>query len=231
MKWVIIILIVLAVLLAAALICTAMKRKKNEVARQRAGELRSEAATSAVAKQEQEARAREAEAEAERARAQADKLDARAQSERTSYDQTRAVQEDRLREADRLDPDVDHRDPNYTPGAGATPGEHTPGEHTRRATPASTRPAAPSVSTRPAARPVSTPTRSAHRAARSARADAAPAALRRRGQPGSSRPGDLGPRRRGIRGAGGAGPVDLGARASASRPDLSRSGAACAFRD
>jgi len=130
MKWVIIILIVLAVLLAAALIYTAMKRKKNEVARQRAGELRSEAATSAVAKQEQEARAREAEAEAERARAQADKLDARAQSERTSYDQTRATQEDRLREADRLDPDVDHRDPNYTPGAGATPGEHTPGEHT-----------------------------------------------------------------------------------------------------
>ena len=140
MKWVIIILIVLAVLLAAALIWTAMKRKKNEVARQRAGELRSEAATSATAKQEQEARAREAEAEAERARAQADKLDARAQEERTSYDQTRAVQEDRLREADRLDPDVNHRDPNYQPGAGATPGEHTrpvstpdqhaPGQHT-----------------------------------------------------------------------------------------------------
>jgi hypothetical protein len=107
-----------------------MKRKKNEVARQRAGELRSEAATSAVAKQEQEARAREAAAEAERARAQADKLDARAQAERTSYDQTRAVQEDRLREADRLDPDVDHRDPDYQPGAGSVPGEHTDGQHT-----------------------------------------------------------------------------------------------------
>ena len=130
MKWVIIILIVLAVLLAVALIYTAMKRKKNEVARQRAGELRSEAATSAVAKQEQEARAREAAAEAERARAQADKLDARAQAERTSYDQTRATQEDRLREADRLDPDVDHRDPNYQPGAGTVPGQHTEGQHT-----------------------------------------------------------------------------------------------------
>ena len=130
MKWVIIILIVLAVLLAAALIYTAMKRKKNEVARQRAGELRSEAATSAVAKQEQEARAREAAAEAERARAQADKLDARAQAERTSYDQTRAVQEDRLREADRLDPDVDHRDPNYQPGAGSVAGQHAEGQHT-----------------------------------------------------------------------------------------------------
>jgi TolA-binding protein len=127
MKWVIIILIVLAVLLAAALIWTAMKRKKQQVARERAGELRSEAATSATAKQEQEARAREAEAEAERVRAQADKLDARAQEERTSYDQTRATQEDRLREADRLDPDVNHRDPDYRPGAPSAPGEHTPG--------------------------------------------------------------------------------------------------------
>ena len=130
MKWVIIILIVLAALLVAALIYTAMKRKKNEVARQRAGELRSEAATSAVAKQEQEARAREAAAEAERARAQADKLDARAQAERTSYDQTRATQEDRLREADRLDPDVDHRAPDYQPGAGSVPGQHAEGQHT-----------------------------------------------------------------------------------------------------
>jgi hypothetical protein len=129
MEWVIIILIVLAVLLAAALIFTAMKRKKAQVARQRAGELRSEAAASATAKQEQEARAREAEAEAERVRAQADKLDARAQEERTSYDQTRATQEDRLREADRLDPDVNHRDPDYQPGAGNVPGQQTPGQH------------------------------------------------------------------------------------------------------
>ena len=106
-----------------------MKRKKHQVARERAGELRSEAANSATAKQEQEARAREAEAEAERVRAQADKLDARAQEERTSYDQTRATQEDRLREADRLDPDVNHRDPDYQPGAGSTPGQ-TPGQHT-----------------------------------------------------------------------------------------------------
>jgi hypothetical protein len=130
MKWVIIILIVLAVLLAAALIWTAMKRRKTEVARVRAGELRSEAAASATDKQVQEARAREAEAEAERVRAQADKLDARAQEERTSYDQTRATQEDRLREADRVDPDVNHRSPDYQPGAGTAPGQHAaPGEH------------------------------------------------------------------------------------------------------
>ena len=40
-------------------------------------------------------------------RAQADKLEAHAEAERTSYDMTRAQQEDHLREADRIDPDVD----------------------------------------------------------------------------------------------------------------------------
>jgi TolA-binding protein len=121
MDWLIIVLVVLAVVLAAALIWTAMKRKKDKVGRQRASELRSDAAATAATKQEQEARAREAEAEAERVRAQADKLDARAQEQRTSYDQTRAQQEDALREADRVDPDVDHRAPDYRPGTDDMP--------------------------------------------------------------------------------------------------------------
>ncbi len=115
------ILIILAVLLAVALIWTSMKRKKDQVGRERASELRSEAATTAAAKQEQEARAREAEAEAERVRAQADKLEVRAQEERTSYDMTQARQEDSLREADRLDPDVDHRSTHYTPDLNGSP--------------------------------------------------------------------------------------------------------------
>ena len=98
-----------------------MKRKKDQVGRERASELRSEAATTAAAKQEQEARAREAEAEAERVRAQADKLEVRAQEERTSYDMTQARQEDSLREADRVDPDVDHRSTHYTPDLNGSP--------------------------------------------------------------------------------------------------------------
>jgi Flp pilus assembly protein TadB len=115
MKWIIIILVVLAVLLAAALIWTATRRKKDQVARQRASELRSDAASAAAEKQEREARARAAQAEADRVRAEADKLEVRAHEERTSYDMTQAKQEDALREADRLDPDVDHRDPEYAP--------------------------------------------------------------------------------------------------------------------
>ncbi len=126
MKWIIIILIVLAVLLAAALVWSAMKRKKDQVGRERASELRSEAATSAAAKQEQEARAREAEAEAERVRAQADKLEAQAQEQRTSYDMTQARQENAVREADRVDPDVDHRSKEYAPDLDGTPGHRAP---------------------------------------------------------------------------------------------------------
>jgi len=128
MKWIIIILVVLAVLLAAALIWTAMKRKKDQVARQRASELRSDAASTAAEKQEREARARAAQAEADRVRAEADKLEVRAQQERTSYDMTQAKQEDHLREADRLDPDVDHRDPDYTPGLHRGP-DHVGSDH------------------------------------------------------------------------------------------------------
>ena len=133
MKWVIIVVIVLAVLLLAGLIAASTKRKKQEVARERAGELRHEATVSDTTRREQEAQARATAAEAERARAEADQLEARAQQDRTAYDQTLAHQEDRIREADRLDPDVDHRDPGYSPGladAGSHHETRTEGTHT-----------------------------------------------------------------------------------------------------
>lgn len=128
MKWIIIIVVVLAVVLAAALVWSAMKRKKDQAGRERASELRSEAADTGAAKHEQEARAREAEAEADRARAQADKLDAQAQDQRTSYDMTRASQEDAVREADRVDPDIDHRATEYSPDLNGSP-SHRSQEH------------------------------------------------------------------------------------------------------
>ena len=133
MKWIIIILIVLAVIVAVALVSAALKRKKDQVARERAGELRSDAAATAATTRMQEARAREAQAEADRARAQADKLEAQAEAERTSYDMTRAQQEDHLREADRLDPDVDHRAPEYQPDLNGSPRvTEAEAEHPRR---------------------------------------------------------------------------------------------------
>jgi len=144
MKWIVIVLIVLAVIAAVVLISAALKRKKDQVARERASELRSDAAATAATTQIQEARAREAQAEADRARAQADKLAAHAEAERTSYDMTRAQQEDHLREADRLDPDVDHRSPEYQPDLNGSPvhqdHEARPAGGTREVTDPETRP-------------------------------------------------------------------------------------------
>jgi FtsZ-interacting cell division protein ZipA len=114
MTWIIVVLIVLAVLLLAGLAWTAVQRKREQVGRARADELRSEAAQVAVDHPVQEARAREAAAEAEKARARADALESRAQQERVGYDQSRAEHEDRLREADEVDPDVTRGGPPTT---------------------------------------------------------------------------------------------------------------------
>jgi len=124
MSWIIVVLIVVAVLLLAGLAWTAMQRKRDQVARQRADELRSEAAATAAEHPVQEARAREVEAEAERARARADQLQAQAQEERTAFAQSQAQHEDRLREADRVDPDVPTDSERYGDLDGRTDGQH-----------------------------------------------------------------------------------------------------------
>ena len=140
MSWIIIVLIVVAVLLLAGLVWTAMRRKRDQLGRQRADELRSEAAATAAEHPVQEARAREAEAEAERARARADQLQARAQEERTAFDQSQAHHEDRLREADRVDPDVTPDSERYADLDGRTQGEHVAGERVTEPRPGTTPP-------------------------------------------------------------------------------------------
>jgi FtsZ-interacting cell division protein ZipA len=127
MSWIVIVLIVIAVLLVIALVVTATQRKRDQLGRQRADELRSKAAATAAEHPEQEARAREAEAQAEQARARADQLAARADEHRTAYDQSQAQQEDHLREANRVDPDVDHESLGNTPEADVAGPDHGPG--------------------------------------------------------------------------------------------------------
>ncbi len=138
MKVIIGILVVVAVLLLIGLIWTSMKRKRDQVARERAGELRSHAAGTVLDQHEQEARARQTHAEAQRAKAEADQLEVQAAKEQTAYDQTRAQREDAVREADRLDPDVNHRSDDYQPDLnGGTP--------TQRVAPQQTPPPDPQV--------------------------------------------------------------------------------------
>lgn len=127
MKWLIIILVILALIALGALIWWMGRRKQEEARRDRADELRSEAASVGAERPMDEAKAREAQAEAQRARAEADQLEAQAAERQRSYDMTRAQEEDRLREADRLDPDVDHTGDDYEPGV-AQQGADEPAE-------------------------------------------------------------------------------------------------------
>jgi flagellar biosynthesis/type III secretory pathway M-ring protein FliF/YscJ len=56
-----------------------------------------------------------------RAREEAEIAEARAMEARQGLAQTEAQQEDTLREADRLDPSVDHRGESYQPGDATPP--------------------------------------------------------------------------------------------------------------
>ena len=96
------------------------RNRKRDRQREQAAGLRQEATAHVADHAKSEAAAREKAADAERARAEAERLEAEAAERQRALDVDRARHEDTLREADRLDPDVDTRHPDYTPGAGAT---------------------------------------------------------------------------------------------------------------
>lgn len=130
--WILLAVVALVVLVAVIM---AGRKKKLERDRQRAHELREEAATKATDLQKREAQAREVEADAARARAEADRkaaeaerLEAEARERAGAASAARAEHDAHLREADKLDPDVDHK------SAQAEVGEHGPEHHTPGAT-------------------------------------------------------------------------------------------------
>ncbi len=97
--------------------------------------IREEAVAGTAGIRESELHAEEAEARAERARLQAERAEHEAAAARQGVDVEQAEYEDRIRTADRVDPAVDHSDPEYTPDT--TPAEEaietppeTGGRHT-----------------------------------------------------------------------------------------------------
>ena len=104
-----IVVAVIIVLAIAALIAAAMRKKRAEKQRTRAQQLRQEAVSNVDAIDHSSVAAKEAEARAERARLEAERAERQAQEAQRAVDMERATYEDRIREADRLDPDVDHR--------------------------------------------------------------------------------------------------------------------------
>lgn len=141
--WIVVaVVVVLAVLTVAALLMKANKRKQEQ-RRLHAQELRAEAHTHTGAVTESQRDAQLKAAEAERARIEAARAEEQAAAARQAAQVAEARVEDRVREADRIDPDVDHRSGDYTPQAPSTgthPTQHdtvaepTQG-HTPRATP------------------------------------------------------------------------------------------------
>lgn len=123
-KLVIIALIVLAAIVVIALIMSAMRKRKQEANRTRAAELREEARSGATGIPEAQVRADQEAAEAEQRRIEAEKAERRAAESHQQVAQQQAQHEEKVRAADRLDPDVNHRAKDYTPQTAAA--ETTP---------------------------------------------------------------------------------------------------------
>ncbi|WP_121254396.1 hypothetical protein [Nocardioides ferulae] len=119
--WIVVGLVLVA--LVAGLVLVMRKRKQERQARDhaRAQELRREAAAQTPQVTQSQLEAREAAAQADLARAEAERAERRAAEAKQGLRVEEARQEDAIREADRLDPHVDHRADDYQPGATGAP--------------------------------------------------------------------------------------------------------------
>ncbi|WP_152352301.1 hypothetical protein [Brachybacterium subflavum] len=105
---IILVIVVLAILIIVGVVSSRRRRaRQEEIDRQRAAELRTEAQKDQVEVKEREIQARETELEADKAKVEAERRDQTAQEQRQDADRARADVDDRLRQADELDPDVD----------------------------------------------------------------------------------------------------------------------------
>lgn len=104
--WIIVAVVVVVALVALLAGLLSRKRKRDEEHRRlRAAELRSEADQHGRSLPDAEIEAREKRLEAERLRVEAERAQERAAEAETGYLQQAAQREDRLREAERIDPD------------------------------------------------------------------------------------------------------------------------------
>ncbi len=110
----IIVAIVVALLVIGAL-AAVLNKQKAQRRQAAATELRHDAVARTPAVEEADVRAREAQVEADRARYEAERAQARAQEAEQARSMEEAGVEDRLREADRLDPGVDTASGDYRP--------------------------------------------------------------------------------------------------------------------
>ena len=112
-----IIILVIVVVLALAVVAVVVARgaKKREEARVQAEQLRSDPVASGAGVHDANLEAQRAAEEAERLRREAEQAEAQARRAEQGVTVEQARQEDLLREADRVDPDVNPRSDDYDP--------------------------------------------------------------------------------------------------------------------
>ena len=115
------IIVAVVVLVAIGLVVALLRKRDTERKAREAQELRSEAAVQSSATADAEREAARIDAEAQLARAESERAEARATEARQGVAQSEAVVEDKVREADRLDPDVDHTTSEHQPDLDGAP--------------------------------------------------------------------------------------------------------------
>jgi hypothetical protein len=114
-SWLIWVIVIVVVVVAIAAVVSMAGRRRTAQHRTRAEELRTEATGQAGGLTESQRAAEEAKAKADLAQAEAERAREQASSAEQSHQVEQASYEDKLREADRLDPDVDTRSKDYQP--------------------------------------------------------------------------------------------------------------------
>ena len=131
----IVIIIVVVVLVVAAIAAFLINKRNKDAKIAQAEDLRGQAASRAqttIAPAQQDAA--EAERKAEEARLQAERAEAEAREAQVAAQQVEAEHEAQVRDADRLDPRVDHRSDDYSPQVpGSVDQQPTPPSEANRA--------------------------------------------------------------------------------------------------
>lgn len=128
--WLIWVIVIVVIVVVAAALFAMMSRRRSVQRRERAEALRQEATTQASGLTESQRQAEEARAKADLARAEAERAEARASTAEQSHQVEQAGYEDKLRQADRLDPDVNTRAKDYEPNVWDDQRSEAPGtEH------------------------------------------------------------------------------------------------------
>jgi hypothetical protein len=113
--WLIWVIVIVVVVLAVAAIASITNKRRTEQHRARADELRTEASSQAGGLTESQRAAEEAKAKADLAETEAERAREQAASAEQSHQVEQASYEDKLREADQLDPEVNTRSKDYEP--------------------------------------------------------------------------------------------------------------------